>query len=249
MKRLFWLYLISTAVLTITFCAIPSAVLANDDDEEQNDNASMTVEKGWQSDFHLADRTLATEGENRYFILKPGFQLVLADENEELTITVFDEIIKIGNFDTRVVEEREEEDGQLKEISRNFFAIDAITGDVFYFGEEVDIYKNGEIANHEGAWQAYQNNAMPGLMMPGTPVNEMKYYQEIAPGKAMDRAEIISQSERFKTPAGDFENCLKTKESSGLNPLEREYKHYAPGIGLIQDEGLLLVRSGYIDKD
>jgi len=37
------------------------------------------------------------------------------------------------------VEEREEVDGELKEISRNFFAICREHGDVFYFGEEVDI--------------------------------------------------------------------------------------------------------------
>ena len=82
---------------------------------------------------------------------------------------------------------------------------------------------------------------MPGVYLLGS-----RYYQEIAPGIAMDRAEIISISETYKTPAGNFTNCLKTEETSGLKPKEKEYKHYAPGIGLIQDENLLLVKYGYV---
>ena len=82
---------------------------------------------------------------------------------------------------------------------------------------------------------------MPGLCLLGA-----RYYQEIAPGIAMDRAEIISLSETYKTPAGNFTNCLKTEETSALNPKEKEFKRYAPGTGLIQDENLLLVKYGYV---
>ena len=45
--------------------------------------------------------------------------------------------------------------------------------------------------NHKGAWLADKNDkngAKAGLMMPGKPKVGMKYYQEIAPGVAMDRA-------------------------------------------------------------
>ena len=51
----------------------------------------------------------------------------------------------------------------------NFFAFDDKTGDVFYFGEEVDFYSNGKIVNHKGAWLAGINSAMPGLIMVGKP--------------------------------------------------------------------------------
>jgi hypothetical protein len=42
------------------------------------------------------------------------------------------------------------------------------------------------------------------------------------------------------TPAGTFEKCLKTAEST---PLERgrEFKLYAPGVCLVADGSLLLV--------
>jgi hypothetical protein len=202
----------------------------------------------WQEEFNLANRKLTHTGESRYFILSPGFQAILASQNEQLIITVLDETKEINGISTRIVEEREEKNGELIEISRNFFAIDQETGDVFYFGEEVDIYNQGKIVDHSGAWMAYENGYQPGLIMPGTPEVGMKYYQELAPGIAMDRAEVISISETFKTPAGEFVNCLRTEESSKIQPIAKEYKTYAPGIGLVQDESLTLVSYGYINE-
>ena len=73
----------------------------------------------------------------------------------------------------------------------------------------------------------------------------MRYYQELAPGIAYDRAEIISVSVSFQTQAGDFANCLITQESSKIQPLAIEYKTYCPGVGLVQDESLLLVSAEY----
>jgi hypothetical protein len=201
----------------------------------------------WQEEFNMSDRKLADTGESRYFILSPGYQTVLASGNTTLTITVLDETKEINGIRTRVVKEREETKGELSEVSRNFFAIDQETGDVFYFGEEVDLYKNGQFAGHSGAWLAYENGSKPGLIMPGTPQVGMKYYQELAPGVALDRAEVVTVSETFKTPAGEFENCLVTEESSALEP-GMERKTYAPGIGLVQDESMKLVSYGYKEK-
>jgi hypothetical protein len=82
--------------------------------------------------------------------------------------------------------------------------------------------------------------------MAGTPTLKMMYYQEIAPGVAMDRAEIVSLDETCKTPAGTFSKCMKVKEGTALNTNETEYKYYAPDIGLIRDEDLLLVKYGSI---
>jgi hypothetical protein len=54
-----------------------------------------------------------------------------------------------------ILEEKETKDGQLIEISRNFFATDPATQDVYYFGEDVDNYKDGKIINHEApGWRA-----------------------------------------------------------------------------------------------
>jgi hypothetical protein len=201
----------------------------------------------WKEEFNMADRKLTHTGGSKYFILRPGFQTVLASDKTKLTITVLDETKEIHGTTTRVIEEREEANGELSEVSRNFFAIDQKTGDVFYFGEEVDFYDKGKIKNHEGSWMAYENGNLPGLVMPGNPETGMKYYQELAPDVAMDRAEVLSVSETFQTPAGEFTNCLKTEESSKIKPNEKEFKTYAPGIGLIQDESMKLTSYGYIN--
>lgn len=189
--------------------------------------------------------TFETSGRNQYFILEPRYQLVLEGKNARLVITVLNETKKIGNVETRIVEENESKNGKTVEISRNFFAFCRENAGIYYFGEEVDVYKDGKIVNHEGAWTAEGNNK-PGLAMPGMTFLGARYYQETAPGIAMDRAEIISASETKNTPAGNFTNCLKTEETTPLEPKEKEYKFYAPGIGLIQDEDLLLTKYGFI---
>ncbi|MCG8546989.1 MAG: hypothetical protein MJE12_22565, partial [Alphaproteobacteria bacterium] len=81
-----------------------------------------------------------------------------------------------------------------------------------------------------------------------------KFFQEVAPGVAMDRAEIIDLNETCETPAGTFPNCMKVKELasydfwSSLMFWEAEYKMHAPKIGLVQDEDLKLTKYGFVEK-
>jgi hypothetical protein len=206
--------------------------------------APPVQDAGWTSKFEIEPGDLGPTGRNPFFILEPGYQLTLEDGGERLVITVLDDTRLVDGVLTRIVEERETDGGEVKEVSRNFFAISRRTNSVFYFGEEVDMYKSGKIASHEGAWLSGAGGATFGLMMPGLPLLKARYYQEVAPRVAMDRAEIVSLSETIRTPAGEFTNCLKTEESSPLEPLIRESKHYARGIGLIQDGSLRLVKHG-----
>lgn len=106
------------------------------------------------------------------------------------------------------------------------------------------VLENGKVVNHGGSWLAGVGGATYGLMLPGLPLMRARYYQEVAPRVAMDRAEIVSLTETVKTPAGVFANCLKTEETSQLDPKTREYKYYAPGVGLVKDDTLLLVKYG-----
>ena len=208
--------------------------------------SALAQSKQFSEDLMQKDCTFESSGRNQYFILETGYQLTLENKTGgKLVITVLNETRKIGNVETRIVEENESENGKTVEISRNFFAFCKQTGSIYYFGEETDIYKNGKATRGEDSWTAEGNNkagvAMPGLVLLGA-----RYYQEIAPGVAMDRAEIISTSESKTTPAGTFTNCLKTEETTPVEPKEKEYKLYAPGIGLIQDEDLLLTKYGFV---
>src|SRR5262249_48793820 len=144
----------------------------------------------WVQTFPVDVRELTAEGENPYFILKPGYALTLEGREKttfvRLVVTVLSDTLVVGGVRTRVVEERETHDGQLAEVSRNYFALHPPTRDVYYFGEDVDIYKNGKVVNHEGAWRHETNGAHFGLMMPGAPSAGLRFFQELAPKVAMD---------------------------------------------------------------
>jgi hypothetical protein len=210
--------------------------------------AVRAEDKAFVDKFDVDEKNFVSSGRNKYFILEPGFQWEYADDDEKLVITVLDETKKVGNVETRIIEERESKDGKLVEVSRNYFAIDKTTNNVYYFGEDVDMYKDGKVTNHEGSWLAGTNGAKYGLVMPADPKVGDRYYQEIAPGVALDRFEVKSITESKKTPAGKFEHVLKTEETSGLNPKEKEYKYYAPDVGQIIDGGQKLVKYGQTKK-
>jgi hypothetical protein len=228
------------APILLMFC-LSACVGAPSQQDNPAPTQELRAEQDWMEDFNLPARKLSSIGKSRYFILEPGFQLILASGNTKLTITVLNETKEVNGTTTRVIEEREESNRSLSEISRNFYAIDQETGDVFYYGEDVDFYTNGQITGHGGGWLAYERENRPGLIMPGVPKVGMKYYQELAPGVAADRARVVSDSETITTLAGNFKNCLLTQESSSLEPAVVEYKTYCPGIGLVRDESLTLV--------
>jgi hypothetical protein len=201
--------------------------------------------------FAVDKADLAVTGTNRFFILAPGHQSVLegneGGKHVVLTITVLNETRLVDGVETRVVVEHETANGQVVEVSSNYFAISKRTADVFYFGEDVDMFKNGMMTSHEGAWLSGVNGAHFGMQMPGTPLLGARYYQELAPKAAMDRAEVKSLNDKLETPAGKFEHCLNTEETSAIES-GRETKLYAPGVGLIFDGSLKLTRHGFINQ-
>ena len=228
------------------------------------------------TDFRLEDCRFEDKGINPFFILKPGYQLVLESEEEKSEETVLCDT-KLIKFDdrtiiTRVVEERAYEDDVLIEISRNYFAICKKTNAVYYFGEDsrdCDLEDTGGFNTNDeskcadgstpdpaGSWEAGVDGARPGLIMPGTPLMGAKYFQEIAPPNAVDRGEIVAMGldwpeELDEGEEPEFTGCIKTLDT---NPAKEEcgdddVKIYCPGVGLVQDQDLELVSYGYGDDD
>jgi len=148
---------------------------------------------------------------------------------------------------TRIVQELETEGGEIVEISQNYFARCKQTGDVFYFGEDVDIYEDGEVVSHDGAWLAGVDGAQPGLIMPGRFLLGSRYVQEIAPN-AMDQATHTEMGVTLETEAGTFEGCVRTIETSPLEPGHESPKTYCPGVGLAVDSDVELVEFGRAKK-
>lgn len=181
--------------------------------------------------------------DNEFFPLPVGRRWTLAGKEQgtslRLRITVLGETEKVGNVRTRVVEEREWEDDEIIEISRNFYA-QTSEGTVCYFGEEVDIYENGEIVSHAGAWRADEPGHAPGIFMPDEPEVGMTYQQEFAPGIAEDTAEVIAEDQTVKVPLGIFRETLRVRD---FNPLDGDSgeKVYEENLGLIVDGPVKLV--------
>jgi len=195
----------------------------------------------FQETFDVDKSDLSPRGMSQYIILMPGRRAEYQSRDGKLIITVLPQTKTIDGVQTAIVEERESENGKLKEVSRNFFAINNKTGDLYYFGEEVDEYKNGQITGHEGAWLSGQNSAHFGLLLPGQPKVGQKYYAEMAEN-AKDRCEIKDTNANVTTPLlGTFTHCIKIDETS---PIEKGISHkvYAPNVGLIEDDEMTLVR-------
>lgn len=195
--------------------------------------------------------------DNEFLPLQLGRQWALVGEDEGRTIglqiTVLDEAETFyrgsAKVTTRAVEELEWEDANgngfvevgedLIEISTNYFA-QTQDGTVCYFGEDVDIYEDGRVVSHAGAWRADDPGNAPGIFMPAAPMEGMSFQLEVAPGIAEDEATIVG-SGTVEVPAGTFDDTIRLRESNPLDA-DKEYKEYARGVGILTDEALQLVR-------
>jgi hypothetical protein len=216
---------------------IISKTQENEAEEERGEGKEKAEAKGagWRENFDVRKSDLAATGNNPWLTIQPGRVLKLRHGNDALTVTILNDTKAVDGVKCGVLEEREEKNGRLIEVSHNYFATDPSTGDVYYFGEDVDNYKDGKLVDHESGWLAGEKGGKFGLMMPGKPKQGDKFYQEWAPKVAMDRVEIVSTDETVKTPAGTFEHCVHLRETT---PLEGDvsHKYYAPNVGIIKDD-------------
>ncbi|HEY7448024.1 MAG TPA: hypothetical protein VH702_07725 [Vicinamibacterales bacterium] len=202
------------------------------------------ADSSWVSDFSLERSDMAANGRNPFFILEPGYQLVLEGSDARATITVKPDVRMIDGVETRVVEASEMQGGELIEVCQNYFAVSEKTNDVFCFGQDVDIYLGGRVVAHDGSWMAGAGGAKCGLKLQARPRPNTRHYQELAPGVAMARAEVLDVGATVITPAGEFKNCVHIIETTPLMRSQIVHEWYAPRIGLVQRDSLMLVKYG-----
>lgn len=253
-------------IMIILFGMLGRTALADDYDLCGNNDE-------FTGDFLIDDCQFKTVGMNPYFILRPGYQLILESEEERSVETVLCKT-KTINLDgrrikTRVYEERamewdaDDEEWVTVEISLNWFAICKKTNDVYYFGEwsrdcEEGFDENDECCDEEdrcgnevttGSWEAGVDGAMPGIMMPGTFLLGAKYFQEIAPPAAVDRGENAAMGLDVDVAAGQWSDCVRifdTNPAEGGDACgEDDAKTYCYGVGLVQDQEMELVEYGF----
>jgi hypothetical protein len=207
---------------------------------------------------------------NEFFPFTPGGVKVHRgdDEGEKLVVTeLFLADTRTfqwngGTVVTRVLREVEFENGELVEISDNYFA-EADDGTVYYFGEVVDDYEDGVIVEHDGSWLVggatlpsdpvdTANATNPALFMPANPeVDDSWKPEDLFPfvDETVTCQKFVA---KHKTEGGKFKNVMQVKETSALDS-GSEKKWYARGVGVIHavssDEDLELVASTFLPLD
>jgi len=116
-------------------------------------------------------------------------------------------------------------------------------GNVWYFGEDTVEYlydENWDPAgtSTEGSWEAGVGGALPGIVIPADPKQGMCYQQEYYEDEAEDMGKVLKLNAKVSIDYGEYEDCLKTKEWTPLEPGAIEHKYYAPGVGLVFIEEL-----------
>ena len=141
---------------------------------------------------------------------------------------------------TRVLREVDFEEGDLAEVSFNYFA-QADDGTVYYFGEINVNYEDGEVIDHEGSWLVGGPGVedpletltvdAPFVYMPPDPAIGDVFMPENVNEEISETVTVVG-FEKVKTEGGKFKNALKVKCVEGDG--ETEKKWYAEGIGLVR---------------
>jgi len=172
--------------------------------------------------------------DNPYFPLTPGTTFIYEGqtaegfEHDEFAVTRNTRVIQgvtcVEVHDTVTL------DGELTEDTLDWFAQDR-DGNVWYFGENTHELEDGLITTIDGTFMAGVNGDKPGIIMKAHPAIGDFYRQEFSLANAEDFAETISLTETVTVPAGTFHNCLKSRETTPLEPDLLEHKFYAAGVG------------------
>lgn len=177
--------------------------------------------------------------DNRYFPLRPGIRFVYTGTEDGEPETVVTDVTHrhktILGIKVVVVLDRVFVSGALKERTLDWYAQDK-HGNVWYLGEDSKEYEDGEVVSTAGSWEAGKDGARAGVIMLAHPHLGQTYQQEFASGVAEDRAEVLSLHATASVPYGSFDHCLKTAETTTLEPGAKEIKLYCRGVGFVKGD-------------
>jgi hypothetical protein len=155
--------------------------------------------------------------------------------------TVLTQSEQVSGVPVTIVKVDDYHDGELAKTTEDYFA-QAPDGTVYYLGERVDEFQDGQVVGHEGAWLAEPNGSPPGLFMPPAPTVGKTFDQEQIPGVAEAQSKVIAIDQMVTGASGTFSGCIQTEDVDLLDGTT-EQKYYCPGVGLVREE----FPGGYID--
>ncbi len=174
--------------------------------------------------------------DNPYFPLVPGTNFIYEGQTSgglaHIEFFVTHNSRQILGVTTVEVHDTVTTNGELTEDTLDWFAQDR-AGNVWYFGENTMELIGGRPSTLDGTFVSGENGARPGIIMKAHPAIGDFYRQEFDLGNAEDYGEVASLSDTVTVAAGTFTHCLKTPESTPLEPSLHEAKWYAPGVGQI----------------
>jgi hypothetical protein len=185
-----------------------------------------------------------TNIDNPYWPIRPGSHWVYREvengETQLVDVTVTNQTKMLDGIEARVVHDRVSRNGETLEDTYDWYAQDS-HGNLWYLGEDTAEYENGKLKSKEGTWAAGVNGAEPGVVVPASPRQGMRYREEYYAGHAEDGAEVLSVNSQVQVPFGRFRNALLTRNFSTIEPTVEEMKLYAKGVGPVME---LLVSGG-----
>ena len=174
--------------------------------------------------------------DNPYFPLQPGTTFIYGGqmpggfERDEMAVThntrVIDGVTCVEVHDSVFT------NNVLTEDTLDWYAQDR-GGNVWYFGENTQELTDGLITTISGTFMAGVNNDKPGIIMKAHPAVNDFYRQEFSLNNAEDFARTLNVNELVTVHGRTFNHCLKSEETSPLEPFVLEDKFYAPGVGTI----------------
>jgi hypothetical protein len=184
---------------------------------------------------HIEARDFGPHVDNPWFPLRPGTTFIYAGEEDGVpTIDVVAPSHRTRVIDgvrTRVVLDRLLKKGRVVERTTDYYAQDRC-GNVWYFGEDTaELDRHGRVVSREGSWHAGVRGAQPGVYMQARPTIGRRFRQEWSPGNAADQFSVIAKHADVRTPYGSFDDALRTRETSELEPGVVDNKLYVRGIG------------------
>lgn len=219
---------------------LPAASLAPSSAEGDSSGLVPVIDPGDGGDYHpaLSPADFVAVVDNPYLPFPEGatwrYEGTSDGEEEVIEVAVTGDRKEILGIQATVVRDTVTVAGELVEDTYDWYAQDT-DGNVWYLGEDVKDYDNGKVVSTAGSWQAGVDGALPGIVMPGQPAAGDPYRQEYLAGEAEDMMQILQTGSTLTVGAVTYDDVIRTRDWTPLEPDVVEEKAYARGVGKIAE--------------
>jgi hypothetical protein len=139
----------------------------------------------------------------------------------------------IAGYPVTAVESKGFEDGAQVDRTVAYYT-QCGDGTVWFVGEKSDEIEDGEVVASD-EWEAGQDGAQAGLLMPADPNVGDTFEPERVPDVSEAQAKVVAVGVAVKTKAGQFKGCIKTEDFSPLDDVT-ETKWHCPRVGSVREQ-------------